>query len=113
MGLVVYMFISKYCFNCCTYWFAISDHIPLMQFISQLQLHHGRGPLPLYTHDHVGVVAADVAVEVVPVCVDEVVVVLHPEVAKDLTHGLQHSTVELGTLDRLERTDFLVLAAAL
>ena len=55
----------------------------------------------------------DVPVEDVPVRVDKVVVVLEPEVPEDLVKRLRHGAVELGTLDRLERTDLLVLTTIL
>ena len=36
-----------------------------------IQLHHGGSPLSFYSHDHVGVVAADVTVEHGAVSVDK------------------------------------------
>ena len=76
--------------------------------VPDVQLHHGGRPLPLDAHDHVGVVAADVAVEDVAVGVDEVVVMLQAEVFEDFIDGLRHRAIEFRALHRFKRTNFLV-----
>ena len=55
----------------------------------------------------------DIPVEDVAVCIDEVVVVLQPEVFEDLVHGLRHAAVKLWALDWLVRANLLVVPSVL
>ena len=72
--------------------------------------HHGGRPFPLHSHNHVGVVAADITVEDAAVRIDEMVMMFQPEMLEDLVHWTRFVAIEFGALDRLEGANLFMIS---
>ena len=73
--------------------------------------HHGGRPFPLHSHNHVGVVAADITVEDAAVRIDEMVMMFQPEMLEDLVHRPRFVAIEFGALDRFEGANLFMISA--
>ena len=78
-----------------------------------IDFHHSWGPFSFNTHNHIGIIATNITIKNVSMCVYKMMVVFQTKMFENFIHRTSFGTVEFWTLDWFIRTDFFMISSIL